>query len=74
CIWRHNMCRQIQPSRTLFKVPALEGGDLGVGDSKSHRTSVLMQLPCAFKQGFPVTKIQAMLFFTQIENPARLRA
>jgi hypothetical protein len=36
------MCRQVQQSRALFKVPALEGTvrrtnrDLGVGDSHFH--------------------------------------
>ncbi len=33
CIWRHLSAARYSLLGTLFKVPALEGGDLGVGDN-----------------------------------------
>jgi hypothetical protein len=37
-------CIRIQPSRALLKVPALVGGDLGVGDGYFHRKIVFRRL------------------------------
>jgi hypothetical protein len=59
CVWRHQKYRQTQQSRTHFKVPALKGEDLGVGDSHFHRKSVLMRLP--YKPGVQARQLFALV-------------